>query len=179
MKWPAVLSLFSLILGSLIWIAVWTSVSLLDPAPPGGYREGVADTHLYLLFSIALMTAGLVTVYLHQAHDLPFVGKAAFLLALAGFLLFGGGRLLQEFGHNPQPMAGIGWILFAVFLVIYSIVCLVKGVFYPTTRTVLLLAAISLLLLSDLDWRSWLAVPFGLIWAWIGIDKLHKEIAWK
>jgi len=165
---------WSALLGSLIWIGVWVTLGLMEPAPPGGYRDGATVVHPYIVAATALILIGHVGLYLKQRSGLGLIGTGAFLLSLLGMLLIGGARLAQELGFDPQPWAGVGWVLQTVSLLVYSIVTLWKRKLPRSIGIALLIAALSQVFVNDMDHRAWLGVPYGLSWIWIGCYMLRK-----
>ncbi|WP_090787309.1 hypothetical protein [Paenibacillus sp. GP183] len=95
-----------------------------------------------------------------------FLGTAAKIslgIVPIAILLMAIGRFKQSFGGDPQPTVAIGWILTALSMLAVSFA--LGNRFVLWIRAFILISAICFGLLSEQDWRSWLALPYGICWS--------------
>ncbi|UJF33032.1 hypothetical protein [Paenibacillus hexagrammi] len=160
------------VLGGLLWIVCWTKVSMYPPAPLGGYREG-EDVHGLLITAILLLVIGQVFwIRAERAH----VGTAALIsqaVVSAAILLMAIGRFIQSLGGDPQPTVAIGWILTVLSMLVFSMTLGKPYTFW--SRALILLTALCFAFLSELDWRSWLALPYGICWSILFLVPVRRK----
>lgn len=159
--------------GGLLWMIVWAMTALLPEAPSGQYRDGVEQWHGLLVLSIVLIAFGQLMWIGDRKAQLGRTAKLSMSAVIAGELLVGFGRLIQIYGADPQPWAGIGWILTAVSLLACGLVLGRRSPLW--LRAAMITAAICFGLLSDLDWRAWLALPFGILWPVLTYSECVRE----
>ncbi|MFK7691292.1 hypothetical protein [Paenibacillus sp. HJGM_3] len=162
------------VLGGLLWIISWTKVSLYPPAPAGGYREG-EDVHGILIAAILLLAFGQLVWLSAERAFLGLAAKISLGVVPVAILLMAIGRFNQALGGDPQPAVAIGWILTAVSMLTLSFALGKRYALW--IRALILVAAICFGLLSEQDWRSWLALPYGMCWSILFLLHTRKRSA--
>ncbi len=156
-------------LGGLLWSVLWAIEGAKPVAPPGGYRPNDESFNFWAVVALLLMLVGLVGAYLRQLRQIGWVGHIGFALPWIGVGLMGGGRLGQ--------MLNIGgvWVLVILGAFALTIGTIVFGVAVLRTRilplssgVLLILSALMLFLTDPENRRAFLALPFGIAWAWLG-----------
>ncbi len=159
-------------IGCILWIYVWTKVSLNPPALPGEYRSGEDMLGLLVASIFILVICQIIWITAERS----ILNKAATIVMYfipGSILLMGIGRFMQIFGGEPQPLVAIGWILTSLSMIVSSF--LIGKQYVLWMRILIFISGISFLLISDLDWRSWLALPYGIFWFIIFIVNTQKK----
>ena len=90
-------------LGRVAWMVVFGIYGALPVAPAGQPRPGWETFNLWAGVAGALLMLGLTGAYLYQRRQTGWLGRAGVLLAWAGALAIGAGRLVRI---NELVLAG-------------------------------------------------------------------------
>ncbi len=168
------------ILGGLLWIVVWAVEGSLPVAPPGGHRTGFESFNLWSGVALLLMLVGLAGAYLRQIRQMEWIGHIGFALPWIGAALMGGGRLGQALNIGGVWMLVIlGAFALTIGTILFGIATLRARVLPLSCGVLLILAALMLFVTDPENRRAFLALPFGIAWAWLGYALWSGSGEWR
>lgn len=156
-------------LGGVLWVVVWAIEGSLPVAPPGGYRTGFESFNLLSGVAVLLILVGLAGAYLMQIRQIGWIGHIGFALPWIGAALMGGGRLGQVLNiGGVWVLVILGALALTIGNILFGIAVLRARILPLLSGVLLILGALMLFLTDPENRRAFLALPFGIAWAWLG-----------
>lgn len=156
-------------LGGVLWVVLWTIEGAKPVAPAGGYRPDYERFNLWSGLALLLMIMGLTGAYLRQIRQTGWIGHMGFALPWIGAALMGGGRLGQALDMGSVwVLVILGAFALSIGTILFGIATLRTRVLPRSPGVLLIVGALMLFLTDPENQRAFLALPFGIAWAWLG-----------
>jgi len=176
-RWSGLLAVMP---GGLLWIVVWAIEGAKPVAPRGGYRPGDESFNLWSGVAVLLILVGLAGAYIRQIRQIGWIGHAGFALPWIGAALMGGGRLGQVLNiGGVWVLVVLGAFALTIGTILFGIATLRAQVLPRSAGLLLILGALMLFLTDPENRRAFLALPFGIAWAWLGYVLWSGSDKWR
>ncbi len=149
-----------------VLLAAVAALIAIRPAVPAGLHRRADDLLPLATAALVLVAAGAVGL-LRGRRELGTLGAIGLWVMVTGALLASGLQLAAT-GGTDVPWTATGAALLGGSALIAA-AGLRAGAVPRPAAAVLLGASLLLLFFNTEDARAWLAGPFGLAWAWVGL----------
>jgi hypothetical protein len=161
--------------GGILWIYFGSVLALRPPRVPGISFRASTDVLPWLGVGLLLVALGVGAVSGHQPDAGGTPGRWARRGVLAGATLYALGHTARLYLAGAwEPAVPFGFLTTIVCLILLGASLIREDVRFRGVGTAIVVSGLCLLLFNDQYHTAWAALPFGVIWVFIGLFLLRQ-----